>query len=55
MNGYQNAEKSRAMDEQKLSPADIQIGREKATTLYNSIVRQEKLKAELANKSFTIN
>ncbi|NMP30413.1 sel1 repeat family protein [Thalassotalea sp. M1531] len=48
-NGYEPAEKSRILDERKLSVKDIQDGREQAERLYQNLLAQAELRAKSAN------
>jgi TPR repeat protein len=45
-NGYKDAEKSRDMDELKLSSVQMSEAREKANRLYQQFIEQEELKAK---------
>jgi TPR repeat protein len=47
-NGYRIAEKSRDMDEQKLTVEEIKISREKADTIQRNIIQQRELKLRQA-------
>lgn len=49
-NGYPNANKSRLLDERVLSKAKIETAIDEANRIYNKIIEQEKLKAEMAKK-----
>lgn len=49
-NGYQNADKSRILDERELSKENLESGYEKANQIYRKIKNQEKLKAEMDKK-----
>lgn len=53
-NGYDNAEKSRLMDERDLSRGtrykNIQANRDKATAIYQKIIEQQEIKAKMAEK-----
>jgi len=49
-NGYQKAVRSLTIDEHNLNVADLQKARDKANIIHDKILRQEKLKAELANQ-----
>lgn len=50
-NGYPDANQSRVLDERSLSKAQIETALEKANSIYKKILEQEKLKAEMAQKS----
>jgi hypothetical protein len=53
-NGYENAEKSRLMDERDLSRGttykNIEASKEKATKIYRKIIEQQDIKAKMADK-----
>lgn len=48
-NGYKPAEASRVLDERKMPVEDIQDAREKAESLYNSLLEQAKIRAKANN------
>lgn len=50
-NSYPDADKSRLFDERVLSKAKIETARDKANKIYNKIIEQENIKAEMARKN----